>query len=532
MTKGKHFKSRFIQPGLAGYPGQFGNALIKKENLDRFVHTLRNKPVTINHRDKITEEDKKGEVFNVWFNPDDGWYWCDGIITDDEAINLINNGWSVSCAYDFTKADNSGGTENNIPYDIEFLDGEFNHLALVDNPRYEGANIVFNSKVVNFNPNHDEEGKFCESDNVAIKYKQYNDLENDYLEFIENEPEDYKFNNKEEIFKDLGIDENNPLLIETPIEDIKVTTKSIDHIAGGGGDGHPPDKTRYKSINKMLETLKKPMFVNEIDGKKVYFKIFKNNTDSKKDMVIIKQDNEVYTNFPVDRSSWFFKNLKQGKTIYDIKNKRRKSDISTAHVNNIIPHFRKDLNPNMNIHEVNNDKWITIKPNGEDNKGKHLLVKDGETPKEAIERTYKKNENQEEKNNDFDIKKHLEEVRKNHKNFSDETSDYLNDLKTNDKTAYKEVMALVKKYFTTVKYLDKKGLLGKKEEIDRIPDYLNSDLKYTPEGEKLREFAKKHGKTYGNLIKTIYELQKKKSQAQNSLTDTILNAIAELIIGE
>jgi hypothetical protein len=148
-TKGKHFKSRFIQPGLAGYPGQFGNALIKKENLDRFVHTLRNKPVTINHRDKITEEDKKGEVFNVWFNPEDGWYWCDGIITDKEAENLINNGWSVSCAYDFTKADNSGGTENNIPYDIEFLDGEFNHLALVDNPRYEGANIVFNSKVEN-----------------------------------------------------------------------------------------------------------------------------------------------------------------------------------------------------------------------------------------------------------------------------------------------------------------------------------------------------------------------------------------------
>ena len=328
LTKGKHFKSRFIQPGLAGYPGQFGNALIKKENLDRFVHTLRNKPVTINHKDKITEEDKKGEVFNVWFNPDDGWYWCDGIIFDDEAINLINNGWSVSCAYDFTKADNSGGTENNIPYDIEFLDGEFNHLALVDNPRYEGANIVFNSKV------------------------------------------------------------------------------------------------------------------------------------------------------------------------------------------------------------ENEDKWITIKPNGEDAKGKHLLLKDGETPKEAIERTYKKNENQEEKNNDFDIKKHLEEVRKNHKNFSDETSDYLNDLKTNDKTAYKEVMALVKKYFTTVKYLDKKGLLGKKEEIDRIPDYLNSDLKYTPEGEKLREFAKKHGKTYGNLIKTIYELQKKKSQAQNSLTDTILNAIAEIIIGD
>lgn len=147
--KGRHFKSRFIQPGLAGYPGQFGNALIKKENLDKFVYTLRNKPVTINHKDNIGDDDKVGEVLNVWYNPEDGWYWCDGIITDETAINLINDkNWSVSCSYDFTKYDDEGGTENNIPYDIEFLDGEFNHLAIVDNPRYEGANIVFNSKEV------------------------------------------------------------------------------------------------------------------------------------------------------------------------------------------------------------------------------------------------------------------------------------------------------------------------------------------------------------------------------------------------
>lgn len=43
-------------------------------------------------------------------------------------------------------ADDAGGTENNIPYDIEFLDGVFTHFAIVDNPRYERANIVFNSK--------------------------------------------------------------------------------------------------------------------------------------------------------------------------------------------------------------------------------------------------------------------------------------------------------------------------------------------------------------------------------------------------
>lgn len=121
--------------------------MIQKKNLDKFVHTLRNKPVVINHKDEIKDKDKVGEVFNVWYNPEDGWYWCDGIITDKTAQNLIEDKkWSVSCSYDFTKYDDKGGTENNIPYDIEFLDGEFSHLAIVDNPRYEGANIVFNSK--------------------------------------------------------------------------------------------------------------------------------------------------------------------------------------------------------------------------------------------------------------------------------------------------------------------------------------------------------------------------------------------------
>ena len=115
--------------------------------MDKFIHTMRNKPVIINHKNNITEKDKVGDVFNVWFNPDDGWYWCDGIITDKTAQNLIENKkWSVSCSYDFTKYDDEGGEENGIPYDIEFLDGEFSHLAIVNNPRYERANIVFNSK--------------------------------------------------------------------------------------------------------------------------------------------------------------------------------------------------------------------------------------------------------------------------------------------------------------------------------------------------------------------------------------------------
>ena len=107
-------------------------------------------PVIINHKG-ITADNandlRVGVVSNVWFDDKDGWYWCEGVIWDETAQNLITNkGWSVSCSYDVKLADDAGGTENNIPYDIEFLDGVFTHLAIVDNPRYERANIVFNSK--------------------------------------------------------------------------------------------------------------------------------------------------------------------------------------------------------------------------------------------------------------------------------------------------------------------------------------------------------------------------------------------------
>lgn len=296
---------------------------------------------------------------NVWFNPADGWYWCDGIITDKTAENLIKDrGWSVSCSYDYKEA-TGGGTENNIPYDIEFLDGEFSHLAIVENPRYERANIVFNSKTAenggkgSGNFDHDGRpgqigGSASSNENVTRKYAQYNDLENDYKEFIDKEPENYDINNIDEVLKDLGITPTQPLKIKTPIENVNISIQSIEHIVGGGGENHPPDVTRFKSINKMLATLKEPIFINEINGQKYYFKIFQNDDKSKKDIVIVSSDNEVFTNFPVDRSNWFLKTLKQGKTVYDIKNKRRKSDNNAAHVNNIVTDIQEDFNPTVN----------------------------------------------------------------------------------------------------------------------------------------------------------------------------------------
>ncbi len=146
--KGRKFVSRFIEAGVAHYQ-EFGDILITKETLDKFIHTMVGCPLIINHKeitDKNVDKERVGVISNVWFNDMDGWYYCDGIIWDTQAIELVKNqGWSVSCTYDFV-SDNQAKTHNGKKIDLEFIDGNFQHLALVENPRYERANIVINSK--------------------------------------------------------------------------------------------------------------------------------------------------------------------------------------------------------------------------------------------------------------------------------------------------------------------------------------------------------------------------------------------------
>ena len=147
LGKGRKFVSRFIEAGLVHYK-EFGDVLITKETLDKFINTMIGCPVIINHKDitdKNVEDERVGVISNVWYNDKDGWYYCEGIIWDKDAIELVKNkGWNVSCSYDF-KSDFESKTHNGKKIDMEFTDGNFLHLALVEVPRYERANIVINS---------------------------------------------------------------------------------------------------------------------------------------------------------------------------------------------------------------------------------------------------------------------------------------------------------------------------------------------------------------------------------------------------
>ena len=149
--KGRHFVSRFIKDGLVKIEGH-GIVLIQKPTIDMSLQSMIGAPVIIKHQD-VTEDNadelRCGVISKAYFNDFDGWYYCEGVIWDKKAQKLIEKGWSVSCSYDFLSYKDDKGVENNIPYDKEFTQLNFTHLAIVNNPRYERANIVFNCKVDN-----------------------------------------------------------------------------------------------------------------------------------------------------------------------------------------------------------------------------------------------------------------------------------------------------------------------------------------------------------------------------------------------
>lgn len=129
-----------------------GMVLVRKETLDNMVPTMRGKPVIDTDHREVNLDDYDTGNFDgvvdsgdsaVWFNSDDASYHCSFGIKA-KVLSNIARGFKVSCAYKVHRW-GPGGIHNNVPYEREVLEGEYTHLAIVENPRYEGVRI-YNAK--------------------------------------------------------------------------------------------------------------------------------------------------------------------------------------------------------------------------------------------------------------------------------------------------------------------------------------------------------------------------------------------------
>ncbi|MDE2019622.1 MAG: DUF2213 domain-containing protein [Patescibacteria group bacterium] len=161
----KPVKMRFIEPGPVNYK-ELGTVLVPMECLDKMASSLVGKPIIDeNHKPANPQNFKdvaSGVVCRVW-KGEDGWYWCEAIIWDEDCLEHCRGGeWSISCAYKPTQIDQKSGVHNGIPYSATFEDGQYTHIAVVRDPKYSDAMIVCNSrgeKMIKFFSGKEQEGR-------------------------------------------------------------------------------------------------------------------------------------------------------------------------------------------------------------------------------------------------------------------------------------------------------------------------------------------------------------------------------------
>ena len=160
-TWANKFRARILEPGIVSYEDQdCGKALLTKETIDRCINSFVGRPLILTRNEvgrptyrharvsPLTLEDMAdGYISNVIYDNKDGWWYAEGTVHNEEAKKAIKDIGFVSCAYDVTGVEN-GGVYHNIPYNEEITAFEGEHLAIVDNPRYERATIRFNAKSV------------------------------------------------------------------------------------------------------------------------------------------------------------------------------------------------------------------------------------------------------------------------------------------------------------------------------------------------------------------------------------------------
>lgn len=165
------FYCRHMETGTARYHNE--TILINGESIKKMAPSFVGKPVYVNHQDVDIENlqaEADGYVTDSFYNTLDGWLWAKFIVVSDKGHDAIRKGWSVSNAYS-PSTTSTGGTHHNVLYDREITNGVFNHLAIVNNPRYESAKIFTTAEFKAYQAAKEAELKELQNSKGAKKMK-------------------------------------------------------------------------------------------------------------------------------------------------------------------------------------------------------------------------------------------------------------------------------------------------------------------------------------------------------------------------
>lgn len=157
----KRYFGLHFAPGVAQYQYEDGakRVFISEATAKQMNSTFEGKPVYIGHVDKIDEQSflqAHGYVVRSFYNEADGHHWAEFIVTDKQAQEAINKGLRLSNAY-FPTDTGAGGEWHGMDYEQEILNAEYEHLAIVDDPRYAESVILTPDEFKKYNEGKKEE---------------------------------------------------------------------------------------------------------------------------------------------------------------------------------------------------------------------------------------------------------------------------------------------------------------------------------------------------------------------------------------
>lgn len=181
----KIFYGLHMNEGVAQYDNDTGSEMlfVGEETIKKMNASFAGRPVYVGHRDVNLENiqnEADGYVVESFYNKADGKSWVKFIVVSDAGQEAIQKGWRLSNSY-IVKNSGLGGKWHNIDYNAEVVEGEYNHLAIVENPRYDESIIFSPEQFKEYNERKENELKKLEN---SIKEKKPMGIMEKLKEFI------------------------------------------------------------------------------------------------------------------------------------------------------------------------------------------------------------------------------------------------------------------------------------------------------------------------------------------------------------
>lgn len=140
---GLHFAEGLAEYRQEGKKPQ--RILINESVMKSMDPTFAGKPMYVRHVNEVDlpnlQAEADGYVIESFFNRADGKHWAKFIVVSDKGHEAVRRGWRLSNAYHPTSYA-GGGQWHGLDYDQEVMAGEYEHMALTDDPRYAESIIL------------------------------------------------------------------------------------------------------------------------------------------------------------------------------------------------------------------------------------------------------------------------------------------------------------------------------------------------------------------------------------------------------